>query len=179
MYIGDNNKNVLAPITSGAKILTGTRATITNQARNLIHNVNNTTNNFKSQMKTDNSKPEGSENLTDPKTLLPRKQVVEQAQKLIKEDAMYVPPSQMGQGTTMVHNVVNPYNPKRKSKSIVDQKNRYATKKDIYPKMKVDNSEMEKRVRKVRTYLYKGANGLPVATKLENRPQQPYIATSI
>ena len=183
MYIVNNNKEVLAPFKSGAKILTGTKTVLTNQARETLHNVQSTISNIKKQ--------------TDPKDTITfndvtiddngfhthenvmkinntnRERIKNKATMVLKE-SMYKPLTQMG-SSTMVHNVANPYNPKRKSKSIVDQKHRFATKKDIYPKMKVDNTIMDKRVRHVRTYLYKDANGMPVAAKLEHQPKQPIV----
>jgi len=162
MYLGERNKSVLNNITSGAKVLTGTRTTITNQARNLDHNVKHVVDGINSQLR---AKP------------IPRDKIVTQAQTLIKEDTanMYKPPSQMGQGAPINRNVANPYNPKRKSKSIVDLKSRYAAPKNIYPTVRVSDPVMQQRVRKVRTYLYKDSSGVPVATKLEHQAKTPYV----
>ena len=171
MYQGERNKSILNTITSGAKVLTGTRTVITNQARNLNHNVKHVVDGVNSQLQTDPKKLE----------LVPRDKIVTQAQTLIKEDtaSMYTPPSQMGQGAPMMRNVVNPYNPKRKSESTVDLKARYAAPKDVYPTVRVSDPVMQQRVRKVRTYLYKGPNGLPVATKLEHQAKTPYVASTM
>jgi len=168
MYLGERNKSVLNNITSGAKVLTGTRTTITNQARNLNHNVKHVIDGVNNQLHTDPKKLEP----------IPRDKIVTQAQTLIKEDTanMYKPPSQMGQGAPMMHNVMNPYNPNRKSTSIVDLKSRYAAPKNIYPTVRVSDPVMQQRVRKVRTYLYKDSSGVPIATKLEHQAKTPYVA---
>jgi len=160
MYTGDSKRDVLTPFKSGAKILTGTKTVITNQARNPINNVKRITDAAVSHLKSDANQ-----------STVDRNVIAQKAQIIIKE-GLYKPPEMMG-SVTMVRNVVNPYNPKIKSKSIVDQKDRFKTKNDIYPKVKVDNSIMDKRVRKVRTYLYK-VNGQPVASKLEHAPRQPF-----
>ena len=158
MYAGNTKQNILTPIKSGAKILTGTRTVLTNQARNTVNNVKRVANSAIAQI--------------DPNGISDRDKIAEKALIIIKE-SMYKPPEMMGHGATMVRNVVNPYNSKVKSKSIVDQKARFRTKNNVYPKVKVDNSAMDKRVRKVRTYLYK-VNGQPVASKIEHTPQQSY-----
>ena len=82
----------------------------------------------------------------------------------------------MGQGAEYKRMVANPYNPKHESKSLIEQKNRFKTKNDIYPKVKVDNNDLEKHVKKVRVYLYK-ENGMPVAAKQEHMPQQQLTFT--
>ena len=185
MYIGDSKRDVLAPLKSGAKILTGTKTVITNQARNPVNNAKRIANTAVSHLKngiksidpesieldlieTDliNKDKDGENQLT-----VDRDAIIQKAQVIIKE-SMYKPPEMMG-SVTMVRNVANPYNPKIKSKSIVDQKDRFKSKNDVYPKVKVDNSIMDKRVRKVRTYLYK-VNGQPVARKIEHAPHQPF-----
>ena len=181
--MGDSNKSILNTITSGAKIMTGTKTVITNQARNMIQNAHRNTQNviknlhsseIEIELDHDNDGEADTELEISKNELLPinRNKIKEKATKILKE-SMYEPPSQMGQGATMIRNVVNPYNPKRKSESIVNQKDRFKTKDNIYPKVKVDNSIMDKRVRKVRTYLYK-VNGVPVARKLEHQPHQPF-----
>ena len=150
-----NNSPILGNITSGAKVLTGTKASLTASKHNLQNNINRINKANLGQIGIDRDK------------------IVNKASNIIHEDVMYVPPSQMGQGARKVRNVLNPYNPKRKSDSIVDQKHRYATKQDIYPKMKVNNQIMQQRVRKVRTYIYKNGNG-PIATKIQGAPAQAY-----
>ncbi len=189
MYMGDNNKSILNSITSGAKIMTGTKTVITNQARNLTQNIKRGAQLSLNQLKApeeieleldidSDGEPDAEielqKNDLNPSSILPinRKTIKQKAQKIIKE-SMYESPYQMGQSAEMIRNVANPYNPKRKSKSIVDQKDRFKTKNDIYPKVKVDNSIMDKRVKKVRTYLYK-ENGVPIARKLEHQPHQPF-----
>ena len=166
MYIGDTNKDVLTPLKSGAKVLTGTKTVITNLARDPVHNAKRVAKDVVKRLEYDDDLLESNQQPT-----VDRDAIVQKAQIIIKE-SMYKPPEMMG-GVTMVRNVANPYNPKIKSKSIVDQKDRFKTKNDVYPKVKVDNSIMDKRVRKVRTYLYK-VNGQPVASKIEHAPQQPY-----
>jgi len=189
MYAGDNNKSILKPFKSGAKIMTGTKTVLTNQARNLNNNIKTVAKNslrylktpeeFEVEIDTDLDNEPDTEvmlhkNDLNPMSILPvdRNKIKTKAQNIIKE-SMYESPYQMGQHAEMIRNVVNPYNPKRKSKSIVDQKDRFKSKNDIYPKVKVDNSIMDKRVRKVRTYLYK-TNGIPVARKIEHEPHQPF-----
>ena len=166
MYTGNTNKDVMAPFKSGAKILTGTKTVITNLARNPIHNVKRIAKDVTKRLEYNDNLLNSNQQLT-----VDRNTIAQKAQVIIKE-SMYKPPEMMGD-VTMVRNVANPYNPKIKSKSIVDQKDRFKTKNDVYPKVKVDNSIMDKRVRKVRTYLYK-VNGQIVASKIEHMPHQPY-----
>ena len=184
-----NNRTTLGPITSGAKVLTGTRAVITGQARNLVNNTKHVVNGIKNHTKklndfeididTDHdSDPDTEVTVHKKELLLPvkifnRNKIKNKATTIIKE-SMYESPYSMGQGASEVRNVVNPYNPKRKSTSIVDQRDRFKTVNDIYPKVKVDNSIMDKRVRKVRAYVYR-ENGLPVASKLEHMPKKPFV----
>ena len=173
-----SNSSTLGPISSGAKVLTGTKAVITGQARNLINNTKRIANNAKQHLEyqfevAPDTEVELKHDELFPSLSFNRKKIKTRAMKILKE-SMYESPYNMGDGATMVRNVVNPYNPKRKSESIVDQRARFKSKNDIYPKVKVDNSIMDDRVRKVRAYVYK-VNGVPVATKLEHQPKQPVI----
>lgn len=171
-----NGTQTLGPITSGTKILSGTRAVITGRSRNLINNAHRNAKNALRHTEFDFDVAPDTEitvkhNEMFPKKVFNRTAIKNSSLKILKE-SMYQSPYQMGDGSTMVRNVANPYNPSIKSSSIVDQKARYKSQNDIYPKVKVDNSIMSSRVRKVRTYLYK-SNGMPTASKIQNQPIQP------
>ncbi len=154
-----------------ARILTGTKASLTYQRRYDIHQAEsyNNQNDLKSLENPQGFTVDREKIKNDAKEKI-------LAKKTTDSNPMYAPILELnGNMGTQKRVVVNPYNTDRKSKSLVDQKARQAVKSNAYPKRKVASNQ-DKYVQKVRVYVYKDPSGQTVARKTEHAYKQPYNA---
>lgn len=154
-----------------SKIFTGTKTVLTNQARNEIHNVHLINreaiepNKLSFQQLQLLKQTVANSNKTEA--------IAEQAVRLF-ENIQRGTSNEMGD-VDYERQVIDPYNPKIKKKSLVDFRDRYRLHTKIYPKRKVNFSFLDKMRKKVRVYVYKDENGATVAVKQEHMPKQPYL----
>ena len=152
------------------KLLTGTKTTLTNQGRNLIHNVNLINREALAPNKLSFQQAQiAKQTISDPNK---RIAIVEQVQNLF-EAIQRGTSSEMGD-VDYERNVINPYNPKIKKKSLVNFRDRIKLRTSIYPKRKVDFSFLDKMRKKVRVYVYKDQTGVTQDVKQEHLPKEPY-----